>query len=55
MAPRTRLQLSLDPQALELLRKLAEQQRRSLSNTVECLIHEATAREAARSAAQEAL
>jgi hypothetical protein len=50
MAPRTRLQLSLDPQALELLRKLAEQQRRSLSNTVECLV-----REAARSAAQEAL
>jgi hypothetical protein len=46
MAPRTRLQLSLDPLTLDLLRKLAEQQRRSLSNTVEWLIYEATMRNA---------
>jgi hypothetical protein len=44
MATRTRLQLSLDPVVLELLRKLSEQQRRSLSNTVECLVYEAARR-----------
>jgi hypothetical protein len=45
MTARTRLQLSVQEDVLRLLRRLAEQQHRSLSNTVEYLIREHAAKQ----------